>query len=87
VCLSVLGVERDAASRLASVNDDAAPVVQTLQLTVVTLNVAAIRRCSAAGLREYGLERRSLKIADRFYGDLLMALRLNAAGQGVDQTR
>jgi hypothetical protein len=39
------------------------------------------------GLREYGLERRSLKVEDRFYGDLLMALRLNAAGQGVDQTR
>jgi hypothetical protein len=82
-----LGVERDAASRLASVIDDAAPVVQTLRLTVVTSNVAAILRYSTTGLREYGLERRSLKVEDRFYGDLLMALRLNAAGQGVDQTR
>jgi RimJ/RimL family protein N-acetyltransferase len=44
---------------------------------VVASNAAACRLYSTAGFKEYGLERRALKIGSEYYDDVLMALVLN----------
>jgi RimJ/RimL family protein N-acetyltransferase len=46
-------------------------------LTVVASNSAACRLYSAAGFKEYGLERRALKVGSEYYDDVLMALPLD----------
>ena len=52
-------------------------VVEDLCLTVVASNAAARRLYSSVGFKEYGLERRALKIDDKYYDEVLMALPLN----------
>jgi RimJ/RimL family protein N-acetyltransferase len=44
---------------------------------VVTSNVAACRLYRAAGFKEYGLERRALKVGSEYYDEMLMALQLS----------
>src|SRR5712691_1017949 len=51
-------------------------LVEELCLTVVASNTAACRLYSAAGFKEYGLERRALKVGSEYYDELLMALPL-----------
>jgi len=65
-----------AASLLARVIEHAAGTVEEVLLTVVTSNTAAVRLYARAGFREYGLERRALKVKGRYYDELLMALSL-----------
>jgi RimJ/RimL family protein N-acetyltransferase len=43
-------------------------------LKVVASNAAAFHLYSAAGFKEYGLERRALKVGSEYYDDVLMAL-------------
>jgi RimJ/RimL family protein N-acetyltransferase len=50
-------------------------VVDEILLTVVTSNHAAVRLYTAAGFTAYGTERRALKIGERYYDEMLMALR------------
>jgi hypothetical protein len=52
-------------------------LVEEICLTVVTPNVAACRLYSAAGFKEYGLERRALKVGSEYYDEMLMALQLS----------
>lgn len=47
-----------------------------LQLTVTAVNAPAQRLYARMGFRVYGLERRALKLRDRFYDEELMALDL-----------
>jgi len=56
--------------------EHAVPLVEELCLTVVTSNVAACRLYRAAGFKEYGLERRALKVGSEYYDEMLMALQL-----------
>jgi RimJ/RimL family protein N-acetyltransferase len=48
-------------------------------LSVVASNTAACRLYRAAGFKEYGLERRAIKVGSEYYDELLMALALNPA--------
>jgi RimJ/RimL family protein N-acetyltransferase len=52
-------------------------LVEEICLTVVTSNVAACRLYRAAGFKEYGLERRALKVGSEYYDEMLMALPLS----------
>jgi RimJ/RimL family protein N-acetyltransferase len=66
-----------AAALVQHVIEHARPVVEEICLTVVASNAAARRLYTAAGFREYGLERRALKVGSEYYDEVLMALRLN----------
>jgi RimJ/RimL family protein N-acetyltransferase len=57
--------------------EHAQPLVEEICLRVVASNAAACRLYSMAGFREYGLERRALKVGSEYYDDVLMALALN----------
>ena len=57
--------------------EHARTVVEDLCLTVVASNAAARRLYSSVGFKEYGLERRALKIDGKYYDEVLMALPLN----------
>jgi RimJ/RimL family protein N-acetyltransferase len=67
-----------AAALLQQLIEHARTVVEEIRLTVVASNAAARRLYSAAGFKEYGLERRALKIGCEYYDDVLMALPLNS---------
>ena len=56
--------------------EHATALVEEICLTVVTSNVAACRLYRAAGFKEYGLERRALKVGSQYYDEMLMALQL-----------
>ena len=62
---------------LQHVVEHARPLVEEICLTVVASNVAACRLYSAAGFKEYGQERRALKVGSEYYDEMLMALPLN----------
>ena len=64
------------ASLVKRVVEHARTLVEELCLTVVASNTAACRLYSAAGFKEYGLERRALKVGSEYYDELLMALPL-----------
>ena len=49
-------------------------LVEEVCLTVVASNAAALRLYGAAGFREYGLERRALRIGSEYYDEVLMAV-------------
>jgi RimJ/RimL family protein N-acetyltransferase len=49
---------------------------EEIYLSVVTSNEAATKLYAAAGFVRYGLERRALKIGERYYDEALMALSL-----------
>jgi RimJ/RimL family protein N-acetyltransferase len=51
-------------------------LVEDVRLTVVASNAAAHRIYGAAGFKEYGLERRALKVGSEYYDEVLMALPL-----------
>jgi RimJ/RimL family protein N-acetyltransferase len=53
--------------------DEARGVVEQVHLAVVSSNEAAIRLYTAAGFKEYGLERRALKVDGRYHDEILMA--------------
>jgi ribosomal protein S18 acetylase RimI-like enzyme len=67
-----------AAALVQHVIEHARPLVEEICLTVVASNVAARRLYSAAGFKEYGLERRALKVGREYYDEVLMALPLSA---------
>jgi RimJ/RimL family protein N-acetyltransferase len=68
-----------AAALVQQVIEHARTVVEEIRLTVVASNAAARRLYSAAGFKEYGLERRALKIGCEYHDDVLMALPLTPA--------
>jgi RimJ/RimL family protein N-acetyltransferase len=57
--------------------EHARPLVEEVCLRVVPSNIAAYRLYSAAGFKEYGLERRALKVGSEYHDEMLMALPLN----------
>jgi RimJ/RimL family protein N-acetyltransferase len=63
-----------AAALVQQVVEHAQTLVEEVCLTVVASNSAAHRLYSAAGFREYGLERRALKVGSEYYDEVLMAL-------------
>jgi RimJ/RimL family protein N-acetyltransferase len=63
-----------AASLVQRVIEQARPLVEEINLTVVASNATAHRLYSAAGFQQYGLERRALKVGDTYYDEVLMAL-------------
>jgi ribosomal protein S18 acetylase RimI-like enzyme len=68
------------AALLARAIEHAAQVVEEVRLTVVASNSAAICLYTRAGFKQYGLERRALKVGDGYHDELLMALALNRPG-------
>jgi RimJ/RimL family protein N-acetyltransferase len=65
------------------ITDHARPLVEEICLTVVTSNVAACRLYKRAGFKEYGLERRALKVGSEYYDEILMALPLRTCHHRV----
>jgi RimJ/RimL family protein N-acetyltransferase len=65
-----------AAALVQQVVEHARTRVEEICLTVVTSNAAARRLYSTAGFKEYGLERRALKVGSEYYDEVLMALPL-----------
>lgn len=64
-----------AAALIEAVKDHARPLVEEVMLGVGTDNPAAIARYRAAGFVRCGSERRSIKIGDRYYDEILMTCR------------
>ena len=56
--------------------EEARGVFEEVTLSVVASNKAAVRLYLGAGFREYGRERRALKIGDAHFDEILMALPL-----------
>jgi RimJ/RimL family protein N-acetyltransferase len=54
--------------------DGAEGVVEQIHLSVVSSNQAAIQLYAATGFKQYGLERRALKVDGRYHDEILMAL-------------
>lgn len=66
-----------AAALVARVLEQARGIVEEVRLTVVASNPAAVRLYTRAGFRQYGLERRALKVGNEYHDELLMALQLS----------
>jgi ribosomal protein S18 acetylase RimI-like enzyme len=62
-----------AAQLVQQVIEHARPLVEDISLTVVASNTAALRLYSAAGFEPYGIERRSLKVGEEYFDEVLMA--------------
>lgn len=62
------------AALLAQVLDFASTKVEEVTLLVGAENASALAMYRRAGFIEYGLERRALKIDDRYYDERLMAV-------------
>lgn len=69
-----------AAALVGGVIEKARPLVEEIQLRVVTSNLGAVQLYRRAGFREYGVERRSLKVNGTYHDDLLMSLPLRDVG-------
>lgn len=54
--------------------EEAANRVEQVHLSVVATNEAAIGLYAKAGFKQYGLEKRALKVGGRYYDEILMAL-------------
>jgi ribosomal protein S18 acetylase RimI-like enzyme len=65
-----------AAALVQQVVEHARTLVEEICLAVVASNTAACRLYNAAGFKEYGLERRAIKVGGEYYDELLMTLRL-----------
>jgi RimJ/RimL family protein N-acetyltransferase len=65
-----------AAALLQRAIEHASTLVEEISLTVVTTNAAACRLYRAAGFKEFGLERRALKVGSEYHDEMLMALSL-----------
>lgn len=63
-----------APSLVARVLEHAMQTVEEVRLTVVATNTAAVRLYERAGFKQYGLERRALKIGVDYHDEVLMAL-------------
>jgi RimJ/RimL family protein N-acetyltransferase len=72
-----------AAALVQQVVEHARTLVEEVCLTVVTSNAAARHLYSAAGFKEYGLERRALKVGSEYYDEVLMALPLTPLPESV----
>ena len=73
---------RGIGARLLDACVDAAradPALEVLYLTVTSTNASAIRLYERAGFVAYGLEPGSMRLGDRTFDKLMMALRLRAA--------
>jgi len=73
---------RGIGARLLDACADAAcadPALEVLYLTVTSTNAGAIRLYERAGFVAYGLEPGSMRLGDRTFDKLMMALRLRAA--------
>jgi len=57
----------------------AEPSVEILYLTVTSTNAGAIRLYERAGFSAYGLEPRAMRLGDRAFDKLMMALHLRSA--------
>jgi len=66
-----------AAALVQRVLEHAQTLVEEICLTVVASNAAAHRLYSKVGFKQYGLERRALKVDGEYYDEVLMALPLN----------
>jgi RimJ/RimL family protein N-acetyltransferase len=66
-----------AAALVRRIVEHARTVVEEICLTVVSSNTAACRLYSTVGFKQYGLERRALKVGSEYYDEVLMALPLN----------
>ncbi|ESX71678.1 GNAT family N-acetyltransferase [Mesorhizobium sp. LSHC414A00] len=62
-----------AAALVEHLLDKARGMIEEVHLTVVASNEAAIRLYTYYGFRKYGLERRALKVGERYYDELWMA--------------
>jgi RimJ/RimL family protein N-acetyltransferase len=62
-----------AAAVVGAVLDHAGAEVEEVLLTVAADNAAALRLYRRAGFVQYGLERRSLKVGDVYYDEIMMA--------------
>lgn len=62
-----------AAALVEGVLREALGAVEEVQLAVITSNEKAIRLYTRLGFRQYGLEKRALKVDGRAYDELLMA--------------
>jgi ribosomal protein S18 acetylase RimI-like enzyme len=70
------------AALVAAVLAHARGVVEEVRLSVVASNAAAARFYATAGFERYGIERRALRVAGRYYDEALMAVRLGGDGAG-----
>lgn len=61
------------AALVQRVIEHARPLAEEIKLTVVASNAAAHRLYSAAGFKQYGLERRALKVGEEYFDEVLMA--------------
>lgn len=52
---------------------EAEGVVETLLLTVVESNIAAVRLYKECGFEAYGIERNAMKLGSQYYDELLMS--------------
>lgn len=59
----------------------ALPALEKINLTVVTVNTPARKLYLSVGFEVYGLEKRSLKLEDRYLDEELMALQLQDSRQ------
>ena len=64
---------------LARAIEYAEAAVEEICLSVATTNGAAVRLYEKAGFKQFGLERRALKVDGRYYDEFLMALPLRGA--------
>ncbi len=62
-----------AAALVERLLSEAQGIVEEVRLAVVTTNEAAIRLYTRYRFKEYGIERRALKMDGRYYDELLMA--------------
>jgi ribosomal protein S18 acetylase RimI-like enzyme len=65
-----------AAALVDTAIEQASGMVEEILLTVASTNATAIRLYASAGFKEYGMERRALKIDDTYHDEIFMALRL-----------
>jgi ribosomal protein S18 acetylase RimI-like enzyme len=61
--------------------EHARTLVEEICLTVVASNAAACRLYGKFGFKEYGLERRALKVGSDYYDEVLMALPLKPSSE------
>ena len=57
--------------------EHARTAVEDVRLSVTSSNTAAFRLYSTAGFKQYGLERRALKVGGVYHDEVLIALALN----------
>jgi RimJ/RimL family protein N-acetyltransferase len=67
-----------AAALVQQVVEHARTLVEEICLSVVVSSAAARRLYSTAGFKEYGLERRAIKVGSEYYDELLMRLPLHS---------